>query len=230
MSNINFVPDDYIQKRDSTRTNLIYLFLFGVVMAGIGTTFGMIQVRQKDIKAELTKVDAQLEEAKDKFKLLEELQSTGTEMMKTAGMMTELFEPAPKSTILACLTNNLPEGVSLLELRLFQKVTSSRQVSSQYKKNAQKQAVSNKQLVETFIEIEGAAPSDIEVAGYISQLAKSKMLESTALVESKQIQIDDINCRQFKLTTKITKGLELTEDDIEKMKAHPKVVMANSSR
>ena len=49
MANIDFVPNDYIQKRDSTRANLLYLFLFIVVMAGIGATFSVIKMRQKDI-------------------------------------------------------------------------------------------------------------------------------------------------------------------------------------
>ena len=36
MLNINFVPDDYVQSNVSRRTNLMYLVLFSVVMAGLG--------------------------------------------------------------------------------------------------------------------------------------------------------------------------------------------------
>lgn len=231
MSNINFVPSDYVQKRDSTRANLIYVFLFVVVMAGIGSTFWMIQARQKAINAEIVKVDASLNEARDKFKLLEELQSVGTEMMKTAGMTAELFENAPKSTVLACLTNSLPEGVSFLKLKLFQKASEVPQVSSQYKAAVKKQKkVLTKKVFDTYIEIEGAAMSDIEVAGYISNLSKSKMLESTALVESKQIEVKKGNYRQFKLTSKIVRGVELTKEDVELLKARPAVSLAGSYR
>jgi Tfp pilus assembly protein PilN len=231
MSNINFVPTDYVQKRDSTRANLIYVFLFGIVMTGIGATFWMIQVRQKAINSEIAKVDAALNEAKDKFKLLEELQNTGNEMMKTAAMTAELFENAPKSTVLACLTNSLPEGVSLLELKLFQKEVSAPVVSTQYKKKAKKKkAVAAEKIIDTFIEIEGAAPSDIEVAAYISKLSKSKLLEKTALVESKQVDEKDGDYRIFTLTSKIVRGLELTEDDIEQIKARPGIAMAGDGR
>jgi hypothetical protein len=200
-------------------------------MTGIGATFWMIQVRQKAINLEISKVDAALNEAKDKFKLLEELQNTGNEMMKTAAMTAELFENAPKSTVLACLTNSLPEGVSLLELKLFHKEVSAPVVSSQYKKKAKKnKAVVAKKIIDTFIKIEGAAPSDIEVAGYISKLSKSKLLEKTALVESKQVDEKEGDYRIFTLTSKIVRGVELSEEDVEQIKARPGIAMAGDGR
>jgi hypothetical protein len=221
MANINFVPTDYNQKRDSTRANIIYLFLFAAVMGGIGATFSIIRMRQKTINSELAAVNEKLTEATEKFKLLEQLQKTGDEMMKTAAMTSELFESVPKSTILACLTNNLPKGVSFTNIKLFQKTIKSSQpskASSQYKKAAKRDAVSKEKLIETFIEIKGIAPSDIEVAGYIAQLGKSIMLESTQLVESRQVEIDKVNCREFKLATKIKRNLQLTEEDIDSLK------------
>jgi Tfp pilus assembly protein PilN len=221
MSNINFVPSDYTQKRDSTRANLIYLFLFAAVMAGIGATFSIIRMRQKIINAELAAVNTKLGEATEKFKLLEQLQQTGAEMMKTASMTSKLFETVPKSIILACLTNNLPEGVSFSTIKLFQKTIQSPQPSkdsTQYEKAAGRNAVSKEKLIETFVEIKGIAPSDIEVAGYIAQLGKSILLESTELVESRQIEIDNANFREFKLTTKIKSNLQLTEEDIDSLK------------
>jgi len=221
MANINFVPTDYNQKRDSTRANLIYLFLFVAVMGGIGATFSIIRMRQKAINSELVAVNTKLIEATEKFKLLEQLQKTGAEMMKTAAMTSELFESVPKSTILACLTNKLPKGVSFTNIKLFQKTIKSSQPakgSSQYKKAAKRDTISKEKLIETFIEIKGIAPSDIEVAGYIAQLGKSIMLESTQLVESRQVEIDKTNCREFKLTTKIKRDLQLTEEDIDSLK------------
>jgi Tfp pilus assembly protein PilN len=226
MANINFVPTDYNQKRDSTRANIMYLFLFAAVMGGIGATFSIIRMRQKAINAELAAVDTKLGEATEKFKLLEQLQQTGDEMMKTAAVTSELFESAPKSTILACLTNSLPKGVSFTNIKLYQKTARSpkpSKASSQYKKAAQQDAVSKEKMIETFVEIKGIAPSDIEVAGYIAQLGRSIMLESTELVESRQVKINKTNCREFKLNTKIKRNLQLTEEDIDSLKARPGV-------
>ena len=208
MANINFVPSDYTQKRDSTRANLIYLFLFVAVMAGIGATFSIIRMRQKKINAELVAVDTKLSEATEKFKLIEQLQATGAEMMKTATMTAELFETAPKSAILACLTNNLPNGVSFVDLKLFQKTakTQPSQASTQYEQASGQDSGSREKMIETFIEIKGIAPSDIEVGDYIARLGRSIMLESTELVESRQVQVNEANCREFKITTKIKRN------------------------
>jgi hypothetical protein len=47
MSNINFVPDDYVQSNESRRANLMCLVLFSVVMAALGGSFFTIKIRQK---------------------------------------------------------------------------------------------------------------------------------------------------------------------------------------
>ncbi|MHC4686597.1 MAG: hypothetical protein ACYTEW_20130, partial [Planctomycetota bacterium] len=46
-----FVPDDYIQNSESRRTNLMYLVLFGVVMAALGGSFMTIKIRQRALSA-----------------------------------------------------------------------------------------------------------------------------------------------------------------------------------
>ncbi|GAH03662.1 unnamed protein product, partial [marine sediment metagenome] len=45
MLNLNFVPDDYIRSNESRRTNLMYLVLLVVVMAGLGGSFVTIKIR-----------------------------------------------------------------------------------------------------------------------------------------------------------------------------------------
>ena len=78
MSNINFVPDDYVQSNESRRANLMCLVLFSVVMAALGGTFVTIKIRQKACSAEESLVNAKMarmQEAIDKF---EELQSCQT--------------------------------------------------------------------------------------------------------------------------------------------------------
>ena len=80
--------------------------------------------------------------------------------------------------------------------------------------------MSQEQMLETEIEIEGIAPSDIEVASYISRLGSSILLERTSLVESKEIEIEGSEVREFKLTSKLKQGLELSQEDIETLKAN----------
>jgi len=225
MVKIDFVPNDYIQQRRSSRANFMYLILFVAFMVVVGVTFSIIKIRQRAVESALVAVNAKMAEAQEQITQLEELQIKGKTMMRTMAMTAELLEPVPKSVILACLTNNLPSGVSLLELKLTvkeAKPSASKSASaSQYQaaSAAGGTAVSKEKILETHIEIKGIAPSDIEVANYIAQLGDSILLTNVALVESKEHKIDKTKFREFKLTAVLKKDVRLTKEDIESIRA-----------
>ncbi|MBN2592295.1 MAG: PilN domain-containing protein [Sedimentisphaerales bacterium] len=235
MVNINFVPDDYTKSNESRRTNFIYLVLFGVVMIALGGSFVSIKIRQRACYTSEEMINARMTEIKEAIKQFEELQARKREMMKTALTTSELLEPVPRSILLASLTNNLPEGVSLSKVDLIQKqmkqdpaVTTSKFQSAQGQNaNGSKQAVQSQngahenpeKLLETHIDIGGLAPSDLQVASYIEQLSNSSLLDNVALVESKEYKIQDSTIRQFKLSAMLRKNVHLTKEDIEVIKS-----------
>jgi Tfp pilus assembly protein PilN len=226
MLNINFVPDDYIRNNESYRTNLIYLVLFGIVMAALGGVFLTIKIRQHAWSVRENAANAKIAQAQESLKQFEELQTKRMEMMKRALTTTELLEPVPKSVLLASLTNSMPAGVSLLQLKLIQKEVQQNQPSvaaaTKYqaaqneKVNAAKEL--QKKTVETQISIEGIAASDRQVAAYIGRLSNSSLLENVELVESKECKINDETFRQFKLTTTLKKDFHLTKENIKNLK------------
>jgi len=226
MLNINFVPDDYIQSSESRRANLMYLVLFGVVMAVLGGSFLTIRVRQRSLNSKEKFVDAKIARVQESIKQFEELQVKQREMMKTALTTAELLEPVPRSVLLASLTNNLPPAVSLLKLKLVQKepkntghvTTNSRYRSARSEGEAALTKVSPEKLLETQIDIEGMAPSDLQVAAYIERLSSSSLLDSVALIESKERKIKDATFRQFKLTAVLRKDVHLTKGDVDRIR------------
>lgn len=228
MVNINFVPDDYIQNNESRRTNLMYLILLVVVMMSLGGSFVTIKIRQRACAAKEKLVNSRMSKMQEAIKQFDELQVKKRAMMKTALTTAELLEPVPRSILLAALTNNLPPGVSLLNLSLVQKepknkpghqtATISKYQASQVEKKVAQEKLSPEQLLETNIEIEGMAPSDLQVASYIERLSNSSLLDNVALVESKELKIDDSTFRQFKLTAMLEKNVHLTKDDIDTIK------------
>jgi Tfp pilus assembly protein PilN len=138
-------------------------------------------------------------------------------------MTSELLEPVPKSVILACLTNNLPGGVSLLKLKMVEKEvkvpSGGTAASSQYEAaSAAAGSVANEKVIETKMSIEGIAPSDIEVAAYISRLDGSILLDEVALVESKEHTIDKVKFREFKLSATLKRGILLTKKDVAEIR------------
>jgi len=224
MVNINFVPDDYIQSNESQRTNLMYLVLFVVVMAALGGSFLTIKIRQRALMAKEQLVNAKLAKAQEAIAQFEQLQAKRKAMMKSALTAAELLESVPKSVLLASLTNNLPPGVSLLGLKILQKRPLRREttpVTTKFQKaQGQEQGViSPEKLLQTHIDIEGLAPSDRQVAAYIQALGSSSLLNKVALVESKEYKIEDTVYRKFKLKAMLAKDIQLTKDEIDKIRS-----------
>ena len=226
MVKIDFVPNDYTQQRQSSRANFMYLVLFMILMAAVGITFSILKLREQSVKSSLATVEAKMMMAHEQIAQLEELQKKGKAMMKTMTMAAELLEPVPKSVVLACLTNDMPSGVSLLELKFTSKkakASVSKTSASQYQAataaGTEPGSGSRERLLETHIEIKGIAPSDIEVANYIARLGGSVLLTNVALVESKEHKMDKTEFREFKLTAMLRTDIRLSKDDVESIRA-----------
>jgi Tfp pilus assembly protein PilN len=224
MAMINFVPDDYVQQRRANRTNVLYLMLLMAMLGAIGITFGFIKIRQRTVQTELTQLNNRMAEAQQQIAQLEELKTKSQTMMKTMVMTAELLEPVPRSIILASLTNNLPSGVSLLDFGLEEKETqvykpSANKTSSRYNKsNANATASEPQKTVTTNLQIRGIAPSDIQVAGFISRLSDAILFDDVSLVESKEIEIEKIKYREFRLNAVIHPDLALTKENIDNIR------------
>ena len=216
MVNIDFVPDDYIQQRQSNKANFMCLVLFAALMGAVAVTFSIIKVRQKAVQGQLNAVKLKLSKAHEQITQLEELQRKRKAMMKTALMTAQLLEPVPKSVILACLTNNLPGGVSLVELKLRHKKAKvsvhRKEPATQYEQAGAKNPKEPTTLLH--LEIAGIAPSDIQVASYIARLCEAPLLDNVALVQSKEHEIEEAKFREFKLKATLKKNVQLTKDDI----------------
>ena len=225
MAMINFVPDDYVQQRRASRSNVLYLMLLLAMLGAIGITFGFIKMRQRTVQTELAQLNSRMAQAQQQIAQLEELKTKSKTMMTTMVMTAELLEPVPRSIILASLTNNLPSGVSLLDFGLEEKETQVHKPSpknttgSRYNKsNATADASVPQKTVTTNLQIKGIAPSDIQVAGFISRLSDTILFDNVSLVESKEIEIEKIKYREFRLNAVIRSDLALTKEDIDSIR------------
>jgi len=228
MLNINFVPDDYVQNTESRRTNVLCLLLLVMVMAALVGSFVTIQIRQRGCADEEAMVSEKMAKIQQAITQFEQLQIKRREMMKNALMTAELLEPVPRSVLLASLTNNLPSGTSLSKLNLIQKQPRTPPPAPKpapkpgEKPVAPEAPVSPEKQLETHIDIEGVAPSDLQVAAYIESLGHSTLLRSVALVESTEQTVDDTKFRRFKLRAMLRKEVQLTKDDIDEIRAKAK--------
>ncbi len=229
MGTINFVPTDYIEQRQSSRANILYLMLLMAMIGAIGITFSFIKVRQRSVAAEMDGLNVRMAQAKEQITQLEELKVKGKTMLKTMVMTAELLEPVPRSIILASLTNSLPSGVSLLDLNMVEKelkpvattpARSTAKPAPGKKSDTAKAGAADEpeRKIETSLELMGIAPSDIEVASYIARLSGSILLDQVELIESKEQVIENVKFRQFKLKATLKPNLALTKEDIDTLR------------
>ena len=235
MVNINFIPDDYIRNNESKRTNLICIALLLIILVAIVGAFGAIRMRQRTLNIREASIDTDLTKKKEQIKTIDQLQKQRNTMWSTALMTVELIDPVPKSMLLASLTNSLPKGVSFLRLSLIQKEQAAnsqqqRNAANKYEAMQDKEKTaaavrsSKEKMLDTQINIEGIAPSDIEVAAYIEQLSRSALLTDVALVESVQMpnqsskqDSQEGKMRRFKLSALLRKDIQITEKDVEQI-------------
>jgi hypothetical protein len=230
MLNINLVPDDYIQSNEARRINTMCLVLFVPVMVVLVGLFTLIKIQQRVLMTREKLIDTKMAQAHEVIKQFEQLQEKRDAVWKQALTTAELLEPVSRSVLLASLTNNLPAGVSLLQLTAVQREppnpraqTAETRISKYEKERAKKAAMapaqSQEKLLRMHIDIEGVAPSDIEVAAYIERLGDSKLLENVALVESKEYEAENTTFRHFRLTAMLKRDIQLTNEDIDKIRA-----------
>jgi len=221
MAGIDFVPDDYIQRRESRRANFFYIALFALVFSVFLGNFGFLKVRQRALNARQASIDSQMKKAQQQIAQLETLQLQRQEMIKTALLTADLIEPIPRSVLLAMLANSMPDELSLSGVKLMQKKNNSSDIA-RYKSRYEAAKSSNtedkaKEEFVTIVEIEGYAASDIAVADYIARLTNSILLDGVYLVHSKEYDMPAGAYRSFKLSAFLKNNIHLADEDIEEI-------------
>src|SRR4051812_47461837 len=119
---LSFLPDDYLERKAQRRTNAICAVLFLVVMCAIGTAFTYTERSVGDVEREHDVVEKQYTHAAKRIQLVQELQDKQRRMAQQWELPAALLEKVPRSNLLADVTNDLPAGVSLLDLPMESKL------------------------------------------------------------------------------------------------------------
>ena len=229
MTSLNFVPDDYIQNNESRRVNVLCVVLVLAVIGALSTVFGVIKIRQRACAGQEAVVYAKMTQIQQSLVQFDQLQVQREHMMKSALTIADLLESAPRSILLAQLTNALPGGTSLSTVGIIQKVSNVKavkQAKSHYQAGKVGGAVtqtaeeSPEKSLMTEVTITGLAPSDLQVASYIQSLDESILLEEVRLIESKEHEIEHEIFRQFRLKAQLVKEVKLSPKTLEVIRGH----------
>ncbi len=110
----SFLPEDYISRKADGRANILCLFLFGVVMAGVASAFFVTNRQWESVKEEHEAINAAYEQESKKIEQLKSLEQQRESMIERAEITTALIEKNPRSVLAAEIVRSMPEGVTLL--------------------------------------------------------------------------------------------------------------------
>lgn len=220
--NLSFLPEDYVEKQIEKRTNLICLTLFVIVLLGIIGAY--VVTSQKNTNELKTQKDINLRytEAARRISQLNELQDQKALLLRKAQITATLIEPVPRSNLLADLINRMPDTLSLTEMTLTSKkiappkpVVDKKKSALSNKKKQEKNTTTEPAGPEYDVKIQliGVAPTDIQVAQYMSSLSRSPIVTDIDLVYSEERRIADATMRRFKMIMRIDPSADIRRID-----------------
>jgi len=191
---MNFLPEDYVEKRQATRAAAVFIGLLIVVIGGICGAWFYTQWQANRTFDNLDKVRTEYEQANSDLAEMQRLHQEKDRMMNKAEITTTLMERVRRSDLLKELTTQQPKGVSLLTLELKSKeiqVTPRGTPMSDLEKSKLHQEGKSQEDIrvpqwEVGLELMGLAATDGQVAQYIAALGKSSLLKDVNLLFSEE--------------------------------------------
>lgn len=221
--NTSFLPEDYLEKRIARRTNAICIVMFVLVMTGVIGAFFVTGMARTEARQKQAQVNRQFEEAANRLEQLEQLQARKQQMIRKAQVTSVLVERVPRPLILSELINHMPLSMALLEFDLSTKViqnTPRPRTALEREKGRLAQAAAPAEIeapeTEVTLNLVGVAPTDLDVAEFMTALSKNGLFSDVGLQFSEQTTIDDQVMRKFRIGLRLRQEVDV--HDIEPTK------------
>jgi len=223
-STLNFLPDDYLERKAQRRANVICGVLFVAVMAGVGAAFSLSEQATRRVEQEYARVEAQYVNEARRLEQVRQMQEKQKRMAHQAELTASLLERVPRSYLLAEITNSMPAGVSLLEFSLDSKPraasTPAETPKTAYElKKAAKQGAARADAppppavrqVDVQIKMTGVAQTDVQVAQFLNRLSRSRLLKDVNLVYTDEMKQQDDRLRKFQMEMMLNPAAEVVD-------------------
>jgi Tfp pilus assembly protein PilN len=213
MNVINFLPNDYLAKRNRRRANWVCVAIAATVLIIVGSSMAFIYVNSANAARLRGMVEQQYQEASLQLNQLQQLEERKADLLRKVSLSTTLLERVPRSTVLARLTNHLPRGTSMTSLTMKMEeveVRASEITGEAAKGVATKAAKAATVRVKQYVfRLDGVAPTDVEVAEYITRLNADPLFRGVDLQFSEELTAKDgTPQRRFELMFRLSSNAE----------------------
>jgi len=243
MDSLNFLPDDYLQKKTQQRLNYIYLILLLVIFTGLVGSISFLEKKRSRINHQIGAIEQQIDTTQALLTKYETLQARREQLLQKASLSSALTASVPQSLLLACLTNNLTETLYLTHYEMITRQVAVAVEAPEAKNKVNKKTAakaggkSNKKgdaaaeflppRYTTSIEILGNAKTDYDVATFVENLNQSQIFHKVYLHYVKE-EKEKGQLRSFKISAQLHENLTITPEIITKIKGQS-AVKAKSS-
>jgi Tfp pilus assembly protein PilN len=218
---MNFLPEDYVEKRQAARTAVICIGLLVIVVTGIVTAWLFVQWQARPTFEQAAKVDTEYDDMSKQISEAQDIKAKKATMQAKAELTTSLMERVYRSALLLELTQLQPKGVNMVSLEMKSRELPRPELSEVEKTKRQQDGLppepEKPPEFEFTLDLIGTAPADGQVAAYISALGKSKLLTDVNLLfseEFKRGQGDNAEVvRKFHVEMKINPTADLRRVD-----------------
>lgn len=213
----SFLPDDYVRDTREKRRGFASIALFAVVLGAVLAAFLVTNRQWTEIRTAQAEVNEATESAAGGIAEMRKLEAIRAQMMEKAELARGLLEPVPRSVLLACLVNTMPEAVSLLSLELVsEEIKPEKPAASETARGGDAKSRRSARSKEpaappkpepirrsVLVNVTGIAGDDIEVSRWMNELSRIPLLSSVRLETSEEQAVDGRAMRQFRISMRI---------------------------
>ena len=207
MHNIDFLPrrikDPRARRARRLRQSYVVVAC-GVLLAGVG------YVRQgavSSVQAELVALQNRSQTVRSQLSLRTDLEEEWNELIRKQEISEQFDTRLSARDVLAELTHRLPESMALTRLDiqadnvLLESTTPSATLAGGGRPvRAMPPATARQRITRIRLVITGLAPSDVEIANFVGQLASSPLFEDVHMGYTREVTFRGKTARQFQAT------------------------------
>ena len=207
MQILNFVPDNYAQKKLARQATLLSALLAAAVLVALIVVVVVMGMEEDRVEVARLEIESQESSATGGVAKWEQLRNYRQSLLRRASGSSQLLTALPRSVVLAEVVRALPPRTTLTKFSLGDKTiriiegkskekTSVRSRGRLVKKDSQKMVT---EYSETSLQVIGLAPTDVEAAQLIAALARSPYFDNVELSYSEDLRHNDHVLRRFEI-------------------------------
>lgn len=218
----SFLPAEYVKGKSQIRSNIIALFLFTMVLAGVIGAFVVNHQRWNRVHSEQELVAQEFEAEATKIKLLQGLEEQRVDLIERAEIVTALKDRVPRSVLLGEIIRAVPEGMTLTLIDLDGERVKVVVNKDDKKKGSKARTLKGKNVgkgkdtegdkkpakvlppkFKFSLSIEGVAENNELVTDFFALLKNSPLFGDAELPYINETTLDKQKFRKFKITLKL---------------------------